>query len=126
MPCYDPRDAVVYPTARVSQADHDLALGDVEALQDKLDGIASCCRAATAAYPTRGHVVDLAQAILGIIDDPEPLRPENFDEIEACVSILWGEEGDGLETKGDVRAACEGRIRDMRAGRGADEVRGRG
>lgn len=42
------------------------------------------------------------------------IRPENYDEIEACVAIVWGEEGRDCHTKLAIRNKCEQTIREMR------------
>lgn len=42
------------------------------------------------------------------------IRPENYDEIEACIAIVWGEEGRDCHTKLALRNKCEQTIREMR------------
>ncbi len=59
------------------------------------------------------------------------IRPENYDEIEAVISLIWDDDAwlpndRAIVTRIQLREACEKRILEMRGGQGADDVRGRG
>lgn len=68
-------------------------------------------------YLTSGKTLSVLQPptmIEDMIRAADRLRPENYDEIEACIALVWGPEGDHLKTKGELRAACEAKIKEMR------------
>lgn len=42
------------------------------------------------------------------------IRPETLEERDACVAVVWGDEGRDCHTKLDLRNKCEQVIREMR------------
>lgn len=57
----------------------------------------------------------------------EDIRPENYDEIEAVLEILFDPDPSTEHlTRQRVRYLCRKKIMEMRNGESAEEVRGRG
>jgi hypothetical protein len=69
-------------------------------------------------WPTREHVNYVRHCPNphnpAVAEPVEQLIPQNYDEIEACIAIVWGEEGNDCNTKVELRAKCEARIKEMR------------